>query len=238
MRPALTTAVIGLCCLHASYSEAVEFDGLSTFREIPASVSAALGDGSQASLSVWATLAAEGAGERQEIVVLTIKDSFVKFIVGFAEDDTIRVGARTRADEDSQGVRTVRAWLAGQELRIAATVDVALGEIRIFVNRERQETTGSPSWVATDFSRDVGARNTIGVTPYRQHYFHGALRDLGLYNRVLLEAEVRALSEDRLDAVSEIGLRGAAQGGACGGGAGVDRQLDPVGHRRASALSR
>ena len=197
-----------LCWVAAEGAWAAQFDGSSTHIEIPPAVAAALGTGAEASVSVRATLDAAGQGRRNEILCLTIDATYSKLVVGFADDNRLRVGGRTVAGEDIQSVRTTTAWPAGRELHIVAVVDAAADSIVIYVDGERQETEGEPAWAQDRFSAQVGERQTIGSSAYLRNHFRGELSDLLLFGRALSEAEVAALHEGRADEVSDEGILG------------------------------
>ena len=205
----LRVIAVVFCCLQLQQSGAVEFDGVSTIRELPRAVSAALGNGSHASVSVRATLHESALDRRNEILALTIARTYVKLAVGFVEDNSIRISARTVAGSDVQGVRTTKSWPAGEELHIIGVVDVAADSITVYVNGERQETEGQPYWAENSFSSEVGERSTVGASAYRRNHFRGTLQDLLIFNRSLSEAEIHALFEGRQDDVSDAGLLGS-----------------------------
>ncbi len=190
-------------------SFAARFDGSSTHIDLPPAVAAALGNGPQASVSVRATLDEASGGRRNEILCLTISQTYSKFVLGFLDDNRIRVGARSRAGEDIQSIPTTATWPTGEEFHIVGIVDVAADKIAIYVNGERQHTEVEPSFTENTFTAEVGSRNTIGASAYLRNHFHGEIRDLKLYGRALSEDEIVALHEGRDDEVSDTGLLGS-----------------------------
>lgn len=228
----VTAISVAFCCVPAQALHAATFDGVSTHVDLPPAVAAALGTGAQATVSVHATLHEAAGGRRNEILCLTIAQTYSKLVLGFLDDNRIRVGARSRAGEDIQSAQTTAPLPAGEELHIVGIVDVAAGEIAIYVNGERQETEGEPSFAQDRFSAEVGVRNTIGASAYLRNHFRGTLRDLHLYGRALSEDEIAALGEGREDAVSDAALFGRwltdASEGLIGTGADMREDWPPM----------
>lgn len=194
---AVVLAAILLACAHCPASGTVSgmvFDGNSTTVGVPSEVSASLEGATGVTFSVWLRRNPEGLGRRNEIMNLTIDGPRAKAVIGFWADDTIRIGGRTRPDEQFRSAATVEPWTDDSLVHIVGVIDLQRPDIRIYLNGESQALNAEVfGWDARAFPADTGIRSTIGVGGDLRNHFHGEIRDIRVYARALDDEEANRL---------------------------------------------
>lgn len=194
MRTILRAVVVFGWALCSTGAPGMDFDGTTTWVEPPLEVSAKLDGASGVTVSVWVKRNPAGLDRRNEILNLTIAETRAKAVIGFLADNTIRVGARTRPEEEIRSAATVKTWTDAGVHHIVGVIDLQRPAARIYVDGVLQELRGEVAgWQATVFPPDTGRRNTLGVGSDLRNHFHGGIRDLKVFSRALEEGEIERL---------------------------------------------
>jgi hypothetical protein len=174
--------------------EIVVFDGKTTQVKPPLEISEKLGAATGVTFSVWLRRNSNGFNRRNEIMSLTIEDVRAKAVIGFLADNTIRIGGRTRPDEQLRSAATVSAWTDNSLLHIVGVLDLQVPGARIYVNGQLQDLqTEIDRWEATSFPIQSGKRNSIGAGADLKNHFQGEIGDIRVYARALDEEEIGRL---------------------------------------------
>lgn len=182
------------CVLHSAIVLGAGFDGRTTTVEAPLEISERLGGAPGVTFSAWVKRDPAGLNRRNEIMNLTISGTLAKAVIGFLPDNTIRVGGRTRPDEQFRSATTVSAWSDDEWRHVVGVIDLERASTRIYVDGDPRELkTEATVWSDTVFPSETGIRNTIGSGANLKNHFHGELKDIKVYNRALDDEEVSRL---------------------------------------------
>ena len=169
----------------------LSFDGVNDRVDFANNSTTGLFGKSQATISCWFR-GNGGTGTQRNLFSLGIDNTFKnKFGITLLSTNLLNVGCRSISTENIQFKSTTSTLTSNDWTFVCGTVNLVTNDIKVYINGNEVQTTGTISFSQTTFSDELPSRNCIGCGIALEYFFLGNISNALLYERTLTASEIQ-----------------------------------------------